>query len=474
VKSIRVHISDDKYTASVTILSDPAHFPDEKDILAALKKKGVVYGLLTDHIRHIAQKKRSVAMETVAVGSYPNGCLEWKLNIATTRKPVITSHDRADFKNLERYNYVHKGQALAEYRGQDNVEMGRLVTGEQVEPAGIYNRLPESSDFYLDTDGKTLRAARDGYLLRENGFIHISDVFFVKGDVGYNTGNIKTDGPVVIEGDVRSGFRVESHSTIIINGSVDAARIYSSNGDIIIRDGILGQGRAKILCGGQLSCGFAQDAHIAVQKDVVLENYAQNCVITAGGSVRVTGPKGVLRGGTITADKGIITRDAGSERGVHTDLIIRNYSEKEGTGQLWKLGRARSEVVKQLSYLNKRLEFLAVLKKNKAGISPEKREEEKQIIEEIKQLREKRRQLDEQEMELIKNSEKQRVEKEIQITGALYRNVHIDMGGIHYTTMADLRAVRVYRLKDDIVMESLNENSRDYDVFVPEGSGERG
>ncbi len=474
MKSLRIHISDDQYTASVTILSDPDHFPSEEEILKELKKKGVVYGIDRNRIKHIVERKRSVAMETVAAGRYPNGRLEWKFNIATSRKPFITSQNRADFKNIEHFNYVHKDEDVAIYRDTSAVEPGVLVTGKTVEPAGIYNKLPDSSDFYLDKDGRTLRAARDGYLLRENGHIQISDVFYVKGDVGYNTGNIKTDGPIVIDGDVRSGFRVESNSTIMINGTVDAASIYTSHGDIIIRDGILGKGRAKILCGGRLTCGFAQDAHISAQKDVILHHYALNCVITSGGYVRLSDKKGVVRGGTITADKGIYAHEAGTERGSVMDLVIRNYAEPEGSGMLWKLGRKRIELHKRISSMKKRLEFLEVLKKNKSTLSRERLAEMDKIRDEIKRLMEKRNALNEKEFELIQNNTRKRPVKEIQITGNLYRNVHIDMGGIHYSTTADLSGVRLYRLKDEIVIESLDENSASYDVFVPERSGERG
>ena len=353
------------------------------------------------------------------------------------------------------------------------MQPGKKVTGENVEPAGIYNNIPDSADFYLDQDGKSLRAARSGYLFRSIDRVQISEVYHIKGDVGYGTGNIKVNGPVVIDGDVRSGFRVESDSTIIVNGSVDAANIYSSHGDIIIRDGILGQGRAKVLCGGALSCGFAQDAHLAARQDIILENYAINCVATAGGFVRVNATEGVIRGGTITAEKGIFTANAGNERGVSTDLIIRHYSENNGSSRLWKLSKTRTETVKRISLLEKRKLFLDVLKEKKGSLSEERKAELENIKEEMHILVEKRKELDQEEIELQQSVVKEHVSKEVRISGTLYRNVHIDIGGRHYTSMADLQGVRIFRVKDEILIESLRETHRDYNIFIPDKTSER-
>ncbi len=473
MKKIRIHIADDRYTAYVTILSDPEHFPSTGEILARLKKAGVVFGVDEKMVAEIARKKRSVTMKAVARGRFPQGRLHWKVDVSTSRKPYITSKNRADFKNLSPNSYIEKDQLVAVIHPSDTVKPGKKVTGETVEPAGIYNTIPDSTDFYTGKDGKSLRAARSGYLFRTIDRVRISEVYHIKGDVGYGTGNIKVNGPVVIDGDVRSGFRVESDSTIIVNGSVDAANIYSSHGDIIIRDGILGQGRAKVLCGGALSCGFAQDAHLAARQDIVLENYAINCVATAGGFVRVRDARGVIRGGTITAEKGIFTANAGSERGVSTDLVIRHYSETSGSSRLWKLSKARTETVKRISLLEKRKLFLDVLRGKKGSLSRERITELDQIKEEMNALTEKRKELDREEMELQQSAVKEHILKEVRIDGTLYRNVHIDIGGRHYTSMADLQGVRIFRVKDEILIESIKETNRDYNIFIPDRKSER-
>ncbi len=473
MKKVRIHIADDKYTAYVTILSDPQHFPSGGEILTRLKKAGVVFGVDEKTVAELARKKRSVTMQVVARGRFPQGRLHWKVDVSTTRKPYITSKNRADFKNLNQNSYIEKGQLVAVYHPSDAVEPGRKVTGETVEPAGIYNTIPDSEDFYLDNDGQSLRAARSGYLFRSIDRVQISEVYHIKGDVGYGTGNIKIKGPVVIDGDVRSGFRVESDSTIIINGSVDAANIYSSHGDIIIRDGILGQGRAKVLCGGTLNCGFAQDAHLAARQDIVLDNYALNCVATAGGFVQVKSEQGVIRGGTITAEKGIATANAGSERGVATDLVIRHYSEASGTNRLWKLSKIRTETVKKISLLEKRKLFLDVLKEKKGSLSAEKTNELDNLKKEINILTEKRKELDQEEIKLQQSAVKEHLLKEVRVSGTLYRNVHIDIGGRHYTSMADLQGVRVFRVKDEILIESIREKNRDYNIFIPDETSER-
>jgi uncharacterized protein len=469
VKNFKVRISPDKLSAFLTVIAGPADYPSEEDIYEDLHINNIVFGILADQIKKIVEDKKPVSSVLIACGTIPKGALDWAISIENPRKPTITKGNRADFKTLVSYQYVNKDDVLVTLLDSSQSTPGKTITGLDIAPAEDELYLPEYKNIRSSDDKKSLIADQSGYIHWENNVLIIDDVFHVKGDVDYGTGNLKLKGSVIIDGDVRSGFRVETDGSIFIGGTVDAAHLYAQNGDITITNGILGQDRAKVLCGGSLTCGFMQDASVAVKKDVTIERYAINCIISSGGIVKTTNPDSVIRGGIVTAEKGIITNEAGSERSVYTELKIRNYSEGESQTQLWKLGRDRSNLTMKLSSMLKRKEFLMVLIRRVKSLSDEKKSELKTIDDEIEILKNKLQKLSSEEILLQKETSKEIVQKELQIHGVMHRNVRVDIGGQEYFCDSEIENVRIFKLDKEIVLESLKDPANpEYNIFVPE------
>ncbi len=288
MNSIKLNISPDKLSAYLTISTGTENFPSPEVILSYLAKNNIISGINSSLISDICDKKEPVRSILIAEGTKPVGKLNWHVVVDNPHKPTITSANRADFKKLASYQFVEKGTHIVS-RDESAVPVsGQTVTGEQIEIESHDLDFPEFENLSLSEDKKTLFALISGYIRWADNKLIIEAVLHIKGDVDYSTGNLKLKGAVIIDGDVRSGFKVETAGSISIAGSVDAADLFSQNGDIIIGQGVLGQGRAKILCGGTLRCGFMQDANIAVQKDVIIEKYALNCVISSGGYIRAS------------------------------------------------------------------------------------------------------------------------------------------------------------------------------------------
>jgi len=467
VNAINLNIIDDKLSAYISLTESKSHFPSAEEMINYLKKRGVVFGILKDRIEAICRDKEPVIAVLVARGTTPRGRLDWKINLDSINRPVISAQNRADFKNLAPLPYVSKGMPLVTLKDKEYVQEGKNILGEHIPPPAENNELPLFNSEAIERKADTLYSKTTGYLFWDDNTLSVSKVFHVNGDVDYGTGNLKVNGAVVIEGDVRSGFRVEAAGPITIKGTVDAATIYSQNGDIIIGQGIMGQGRARVMCGGSLICGFAQDAQIAVKKNITFESYAINCTVSAGGFVKLSGNNSVIRGGSITANNGIEASNIGSERGVETELILRNTPEDERQAQLLKNSREKLIKTERRFFLEKRQRFLMLLKQSKSGISHGKDKEIKDIRTELERLEAELHDLNKRETELVHATGREIVKKEIIARDALYRNVRIDIGGKIYFTDNMLSKVRVIKIKDEIVIESL---AKKYDIFVP---GER-
>ncbi len=467
MNAINLDIIDDKLSAYLSLTESKSHFPSAEELINYLKERGIIFGILEDRIAAICRDKQPIIATLVAQGTTPRGRLDWKINPDSISRPVISAQNRADFKNLSPVPYVSSGTPLVTLKGMDYVREGKNILGESIPPPMEDNELPAFNSETIERKDNILYSKTAGYLFWDDTGLSVSKVFHVNGDVDYGTGNLKINGAVVIEGDVRSGFRVEAEGPVTIKGTVDAATIYSQNGDIIIGQGIMGQGRARVMCGGNLICGFAQDAQIAAKKNITLESYAINCTISAGGFVKLSGNNSVIRGGSITANSGIEASNIGSERGVETELILRNTPEDERQAQLLKISREKLVKTERYFFLEKRLHFLMLLKQSKAELSVEKNIEIKNIHSERNKLEKALSDLNKREAGLIHASGREIIKKEIIARDALYRNVRIDIGGTIYFTDNMLSKVRVIKIKDEIIIESL---AKKYDIFVP---GER-
>ncbi len=469
---IRIDFSDDKVEAYLTIQADKSDFPSYQEVLDLMAQKKISFGLNTSLLKEITDKKEPVRKILIARGITPvygkDASIEWKIKLNENEAFKIPGTDRVDFKRTNLSESVQARQVLAVKTFAQAGTDGKSVFGEPVSSFGKDIDLPSGRNTSLSEDASTLYADISGSAFIENDLIQVDKIYHVKGNVSYATGNIKFDGPVVIEGDVLSGFWVEARDSIYIGGNVEAAKVYSHQGDVTVNFGVLGKGRAKILAGGNLKCGFIQDAVIGVRKDVIVQRYVINSSVTAGGVVNVSQNEGMIRGGNITAEKGIIINEAGSDRGTPTELHIRTQGENESQNALWELSRKRSELTIRLSSLSKRKSFLKVLEERLNGLSADKIVELNFIKKEIPRVRKKIEVLNSEELILQKNASQARITREIVVHKTLHKNVSIDISGVGYQCDAPLNGVKLFRFKREIIIESLLDmENREYDIYIP-------
>lgn len=470
---IRIDFTEHKLEALLTIQAKGAEYPTEEELLNEIQSQRIRFGLDSELIKQIAENKEPIRKKIIARGTPAvygeDAKLDWM--ILNKNSPVGTAagSDRVDFKHTHFFEGVKANQKLIlKFFAKPGTD-GRSVLDEPISSMGRDIELPVGRNTHISEDKASLIADIDGSAFVEDEKVHIDEIFHVKGNVSYATGNIKFDGPVVIEGDVLSGFRVEARDSIHIGGNVEAASIYSHTGDVTVTYGILGKNRAKILAGGNLNCGYIQDATVGVRKNVIVDRYISNSTVSAGGNVELTKNEGLIRGGSIEAEKGIVAKEIGSNRNVLTELHIRNQGENESQNTLWELSRSRSELMVRQSSLKKREKFLSVLESRLGVLSADKTIEREFINTEIKRIQSRIEQLNAEELELQKNASKVRLTREIEVRGKIHKNVAIDISGLGYHCESLMDGVKFFRFKNEILVESLLDmNDAEYDIFIPQ------
>ena len=207
---------------------------------------------------------------------------------------------------------------------------------------------------------------------------------------------------------------------------------------------------------------------MGVRKNIIIQHYAMNSTLTAGGKIELLNNEGLVRGGSMTSEQGIYVKNVGSNRNYYTELKIQSQGENSSQHELWEISKERSELNMRISSLKKRFSFLKILEERVGGLSQEKKQELQFLEKEMNRLSEKIKELDRKEFVLQKEASKERITREVRVEENLFPNVSIELNGLGFHTDQTLSGVKIFRFKDEIVVESLlGMDDSGYDIFVP-------
>jgi len=464
---ITVKTTQDQMEAKLTI-KEEEDFPSYEEIKRELNDNMIKYGIKEGKLEQIIEKEKSVENEIIAKGKEPvpgkDSELVWHIEQRDAEGPKIDESGKADFKYVKEFPEVEEGKELVSKLPATEGKPGKNVRGEKVEPPEPKEvELPQGKNTKVSEDGLNLTADKKGYVYIKNGKVNIIRDLRISGDVDYSTGNIKHDGKIIIEGDVLSGFRVESEESIIVKGNVEAADIYAHTGDVKVECGILGKDRAKILAGGNLECGFIQDATVKVKGDVLVDHYSINSNVHAGGKVELLKNEGTVRGGKVISEEKIDVLQAGSKKGIKTILGIDLTQPDAAEEELTDIIAEKENLTDQLSLLDKKIEFLELLKERVEKLSQQKKEELHNYYEEKEKVQENLSEIQETKENLIAKNRSTRPDRAIFIQDKLYSNVLFNFGEREYFNDAYHKNVMVYNSLDEIVIEDIEEEVKEHE-----------
>lgn len=349
-KHVDVRISPDKMKAYLIIRANPdGEIPSLHEIMSILKEKNVIYGIKEDILNYIIEKKIHGQEILVAEGTYPedgtDGRLEFYFNIKKDGKPVILEDGSVDFRNLGLIENVEKGQELCLVIPPMPGRNGRTVTGE-VMPCkeGKQVKLPIGKNVEYCAETNMITALIDGQVIYSNGKINVYPSHEISGDIDNSTGNISFIGNLIVKGNILSGFKVEVRGNLEVWGVVEAALI-KAGGDITIRRGIQGNGKARVVSEGNVVARYIEHSNVEAKGDIKAE-VIMHSNIKCGGKLELTGRKGLLVGGNIKVGKEVVAKTIGSLLSTATEIDV-------GTDP--KLRETYKEIKQEISMLEKNI-----------------------------------------------------------------------------------------------------------------------
>lgn len=458
-QEINIQISDDGMKAYFFVKDIYNSTISPNDIRIAADEAGIKYGLKKDIFEKMPFVDGDKEKLTIAVGKPPkhkkDGELVWYIENNHPLQPTINESGRADFKMLHQFEEVKRGQELVSKVPPTMIEPGTAVTGEEIHYLKISSDVPSGNNVMVSNDGLSLKAEMDGYIFWKDGVIHVDNMYQIRGNIDYHTGHIKFNGTVLIGGDVKSGFRVEATDNVFIQGNVEAADVLSKKGDVIVQLGIVGMKKARIMAGGSVRCGYIQDSTVGARKDVQVERYIMNSSITSGGRIFAEHNEGLIRGGSLSAGEKIIANEIGSEQGLATEVMIDGGNGSSMNNMRMELSKQKLALGKKLTVLEKRKDFLTLLKERLPKLSDDKIKELRSIEMEIEAGRASIYSLGDNQSKLMRNSAKEANRPVILVKKQLHREVTISFGHSQYVTSKRMKSVKIYKKDKEILIESI-------------------
>lgn len=423
------------------------------DIRRKLHMKGIMYGIDEQVMAQIDKQRQPGFKYIIARGTLPEKGEDAKHHFHFDYKnmdklqPKENEDGTVDFKDLSIVHNVQKGDVLYERIPATQGINGKNVLGEPIRAQkGKDIRLPKGKNVEVLKDGHTLVAQISGRLCYDNYNIYISPLLIIKEDVDSSTGNIEFIGNVVINGNVKNGFKVKATGSIEVHGCVEAADLEAGD-DIVVWYGIQGMDRGSIKTSGSLTAKFIQNAKVEVRGNITTEAIMHSEV--AANNIYVDKGKGLIVGGEVMAAHYISAKTIGSPMATRTHVqigvpphIFNEYKEVE---------KVYFETKEDLKKIEQSITFL-MTKQAQGQLPQDKLELLKKLFMTREQKQDAQKQVSTRYKELLSNIENTTT-SEIKIRDILHPGTKVTIGNLVKYIKEEYRYCKIKKSDLDIVVD---------------------
>lgn len=297
----------------------------ESDILYELERAKVTYGISQKVLQAYMAGRQFCRDIPIAKGKavVPGSDAEiiYKFDTAPTSKPLLLEDGSVDFHQLNIFISVKKGDLLAELIPDKEGTAGIDVFGNEIYPPKVKKRnLKFGKNIRLSDDQMKIFSEIDGDVKLAGETVFVSGTYNVPADVDASTGDIHYKGNVHVTGNVRAGFVIEASGDIEVDGVVEGA-VLKAGGNIVLKRGVQGMGKGILQAENDIITKFLESCTVKAGH-VINTGSSLHSDLTAGETVIVSGRKGFLIGGNVSAGKRIEASVFGNKMNTATTLKV--------------------------------------------------------------------------------------------------------------------------------------------------------
>lgn len=317
----------------------------------------VVYGIDVNKLKEMIEKKLYYQDIQVAEGmpciNGTDGYFEFLFNTVVDKKPKILEDGSVDYSSIGDFEVVEAGAEIVRYHVATKGENGINVKGMAIYCKNGKELVPlKGKGFNLSEDKQIYTASVTGKVEYKSGKLNVSNLLVINDDITHATGNVEFSGDVQIKGGIYTGMIVKAYGNISVDGHVEGAEIIAGK-DVILKGGMQGAGKGKVIAGGSVSGKFFEQAVIQC-KENLNANAILNCEVVSDGEVIISGKLGIIIGGSVFAKKGISATIIGNLSELKTKLIIG--SDKDLVPEIMKIDNEIDLLSKEVQKLNHGIE----------------------------------------------------------------------------------------------------------------------
>ena len=363
----RIYTSANNMAAWMLLLppSDPNDLLDRTTINEILSESEISRGLSTDAIDHIENNHPYFMLIPIACGipvtEGEHGRVVEHYSRQRTRSVKVDDNGVADYRALNYVQIVNEGDVICDILPPKPGKAGVRIDGMVAEPPPVKAAVaPAGKNTKVTKDGSQLVAEKTGHLEYDGKNFYVKILLDIPGNVDYSTGNLEYNGDIHIHGDVRNTFSVKASGNIIVDGLVEAAQI-EAGGDVLVSCGIMGDGNARIVCGGDLRAKYLESCEVYVGKSIFAD-----CVMSSqvhcDDTLQITSGRGAIIGGSAVVGKAIKANITGTDSGRKTELELgaQTYIKMKHSEEIEELKHAMGELTKldrDIAFLENKLKL---------------------------------------------------------------------------------------------------------------------
>ncbi|MBN2290391.1 MAG: DUF342 domain-containing protein [Candidatus Glassbacteria bacterium] len=305
---------------------------DAEDLKRFLSEKGILFGVLDQEIEKVFKEKKFQQPVLVARGQQvldeKDG--EVKYFFDTEASPQVDARGNIDYKELNLIQNVRAGDPLAETADPSQGIEGCTIFGQKITPKkGVRPTLPKGLNTQPDPKNPNVLVAEiDGSVKLKGATVAVEPIIVIKEDVDFSTGNIDFHGSVIVNRDVKSGFKIYATDDVQVNGVVEDAEI-EAGGKVMIKAGFIGRGEGRITAQQEVAAKFCENENIIGESDILISDYVMNSMIKTKGRLVVMDQTGLIVGGESYAVKGIEAKVIGNKNYAPTAVFAGFDQEVE-------------------------------------------------------------------------------------------------------------------------------------------------
>ncbi|MFP4011115.1 MAG: FapA family protein, partial [Spirochaetaceae bacterium] len=316
--TVTVTVAEDGMTAWVYV-SHPkkgAAPPAEEDIVGELSRQGINFGVDRARVRELLRDERFDCWVAAAEGRPPVHARAAEIVYhfhAYRGKPYLElDYGRIDLRELNFIENRREGDLLAELVPPVEPRDGATVYGAVV-PANTETHpvaLRAGRNTRLDADGTAVYAAATGNVRLLEGEIIVEPVVTVR-NVSYETGHIRHDGSVVVEGHVADGFIVEASGDIQVGKGVGKAKL-RAGGHVLLKTGINGNGEGSIECDGNVFAKYVESSTVQCEGHLFVQEAIMHSRVITHGHCVLNGRRSEIVGSSLIVGDSLWCKQIGS------------------------------------------------------------------------------------------------------------------------------------------------------------------